>query len=250
MKRTVSEVAKLMGISVRTLHYYDEIGLLSPSEISPSGYRFYDAAALARLQQILFFKELEFPLSEIAALLSRPDYDQQFALRRRRALLQLQRQHLDTLLALVDETLDTQSKGEISMKQSEPVTAAQVEAQKQKYAAEAAERWGKTEAYAESRKKQASRTAAQEADIAAKADEIFAAFAALKGTDPAAPAAQALVKRWQDHITQYHYQCTKEILAGLGQMYTADARFAQNLDRFGSGNAQFISRAIEIYCAG
>ncbi|MCI2047965.1 MAG: MerR family transcriptional regulator [Faecalibacterium sp.] len=245
MKLSISETAKLLGVSVRTLHYYDEIGLLKPSELSEAGYRFYDAAALKKLQQIVFFRELEFPLSEIAALLSRPDYDPVPALARRRELLVLQRQHIDTLLALVDDTI---GGNEIMSKQNK-TTAADIEAAKKQYAAEAAERWGKTEAYRESEKRHAAYTDTQEAAIAEDANAIFAAFAAHMDQAPGAPEVQALVKRWQDHITKYHYTCTKEILAGLGQMYVGDARFTETLDRFGDGNARFMSEAIAAYCA-
>ena len=244
MKRSVSETAKLLGISVRTLHYYDAIGLCRPSEVSDAGYRYYDRDAIARLEQILFFRELEFPLSDIADLLARPDYDKTAALEKRRALLSLQREHIDTLLALVDETIG----GDQPMKQNKQTTAADIEAAKKQYSAEVAERWGKTDAYRESETRHAAYTTEKEVAIAEDANAIFAAFAAAMDQAPDAPAVQALVKRWQDHITKFHYNCTKEILSGLGQMYVADPRFTESLDAFGDGTARFMSEAIACYC--
>ena len=243
MERSVCETARLAGVSVRTLHYYDRIGLLRPSAVSAAGYRSYDDAALARLQQILFFRELGFPLKEIARILSHPDYDTQLALRRRRELLLLERQRLDAQLALVEQTL-----GGTDMKKP-IITAADVDAARRTYADEARQRWGTGAEYAESARRDAARTPALQDDMLADMDAIFAGFAALRGADPAGAEAQALVRRWQDHITRYHYPCSAEILACLGQMYTADARFTANLDRFGEGTARFMSEAIAAYCA-
>ncbi len=240
MRLSISETAKLMGISVRTLHYYDEIGLLKPSELSEAGYRYYDENALELLQQILFFRELEFPLKDIADILLRPDYDKRLAIRRHRELLLLKRQQLDALIALADESL-----GGKAMSSKEK--AVDLEEAKARYAAEAAERWGKTEAYQESQRRHAAYNSAQEEAIAREADEIFAAFAKAMDKDVSDPEVQALVARWQAHISAHHYPCSKEILAGLGQMYSCDERFQETLDRFGDGNAAFISKAIEYY---
>jgi DNA-binding transcriptional MerR regulator len=194
------------------------------------------------LQQILFYRELEFSLKEIAVILSRPDYDKTDALEKQRQLLLLKRRHLDELISLVEDTL-----GGVKMK-DQPMTAAEIEAVKKQYAAEAKERWGNTEAYAESQEKHASYSEKQELTIAEKADHIFTAFAARRDSDPSDPEVQKLVQKWQDHITKYHYQCTDDILVGLGQMYVADERFQGNIDRYGDGTAQLISEAIAFYC--
>jgi DNA-binding transcriptional MerR regulator len=242
MKRTVSEVARLTGISVRTLHYYDDIGLLKPAQITRAGYRYYDESSLETLNQILFFRELEFPLKEIRRMLTSPDYDKGLAMRRQRELLLLKRQHIDALLALADG----QVKGE-NMKHVERAAGALHDARKA-YAAEAKQKWGNTDAYQESEARHAGYSDKQEGDIAAEANEIFAAFAAIRTADPASQEAQALVQRWQEHISRWHYPCTKEILAGLGQMYVGDERFTANLDQFGAGTADFMSRSIACYC--
>lgn len=243
MRLQVSEMAKLCGVSVRTLHYYDEIGLLHPETAAGSGYRWYGAAEVSRMQQILFFRELDFPLKEIAAILSDPHYDRQQALERQKELLTMKRDRLDNLLRLLDREL----KGETTMSFQEFDTS-DIEAHREKYAAEVKERWGGTEAYRESEARTAQYTKedfdAQMQGIQA----IFARFAALRREDPAASEVQALVGEWQQFITDHYYNCTKEILAGLGQMYTADERFRENLDQNGKGTAEFMSRAIAIYC--
>ena len=242
MRLSVSEAAKRAGVSVRTLHYYDEIGLLKPSETTRAGYRFYDETAMASLQQILFYRELDVPLEQIGRILNAPDNDRTEALQKHRTLLLMKRQRLDDMLRLVDETI-----GGIAMYDERPKpTQADWEAVKEQYAQEAAERWGNTEAFLESREKHAKYTPEQEAQINAEMEEIFTAFGAC--TDPEGEEALALVKRWQAHITQYHYSCTDSILACLGQMYANDPRFVDNLDKYGPGTAQKMSDAIAAYC--
>lgn len=241
MKLSVSETAKLMEISVRTLHYYDEISLLSPSEISESGYRYYRDEAIDRLQQILFYRELEFSLKDIGDILSNPDYDKRRALKNHRELLVLKRKHIDELIELVDDTL-----GGNTMKK--PITADEIEEAKRKYSAETAEKWGKTDAYAKSSERHSSYSSDKEIRIAEEADSIFAEFAENMDKEPSSPEIQALVKKWRDHISKYHYPCSKKILAGLGKMYVCDERFTETLDRFADGNAKFMSDAIEFYC--
>ena len=240
MKLSVSEMAKLTGVSVRTLHYYDQIGLLRPETAADSGYRWYGEADVERMQQILFFRELDFPLKDIRTILSDPHYDKREALLRQRHLLQLKRERLDRLLDLLEANL----KGEQTMEFKE-FDVAELEDARRQYADEAKARWGHTEAWRESQDKAAS------ADLdgqTAGMNDIFRRAAALRTGDPAAPAAQALVKEWQDFISAHYYRCTKEIFAGLGEMYTADERFRKNLDRFGDGTAAFLSGAIAAYC--
>ena len=242
MRLSVSEAAKRAGVSVRTLRWYDEIGLLKPSETTPAGYRFYDETAMASLQQILFYRELDVPLEQIGRILNAPDNDRTEALQKHRTLLMMKRRRLDDMLRLVDETI-----GGIAMYDERPKpTQADWEAVKGQYAREAAERWGNTEAFLESREKHTDYTPEKEAQILAEQEEIFTAFG--KCADPKGAEAQALVKRWQAHITQYHYNCTDGILACLGQMYVNDPKFRENLDKYGPGTAQKMSDAISAYC--
>ena len=242
MRLSVSEAAKRAGVSVRTLRYYDEIGLLKPSEITPAGYRYYDGTAMASLQQILFYRELDVPLEQIGRILNASEHDRTEALQRHRTLLLMKRRRLDDMLRLVDETI-----GGVTMYDERPrPNQEDWEAVKEQYAREAAERWGNTEAFLESRERHARYTPEEEAQISAEMEEIFRAFGACG--DPAGDEARALVKRWQAHITKYHYNCTDGILACLGQMYVNDPRFRKNLDKYGPGTAQKISGAIAAYC--
>ena len=244
MRLSVSEMAKLCGVSVRTLHHYDHIGLLHPETAAESGYRWYGQADVARMQEILFFRELDFPLKEIAAILADPNYDRQAAMHQQKTLLTMKRDRLNGLLSLLEENL----KGEQNMSFSE-FDVSEIERCREKYAAEVKERWGDTEAYRESEAQAAKNSGQDWADQTEEMNDIFRGFAGLRGTAPASPAAKAQVKRWQDFITAHFYRCTDEVLAGLGQMYTADQRFCGNLDRFGAGTALFMSEAIAAYCA-
>lgn len=240
----IQEAARLTGVTERTLRYYDRIGLLRPSGMTEGGYRLYDEDALRRLQQILFFRELGFPLAQIREIMASPGYDMNEALRRHRLLLIAERDRLNGLIDLAERTL----KGENDMS-FDAFDRSGIDRQRDAYAEEARRRWGGTDAYAESEKKTAGYGKEQWAAIQQEADEIFAAFAALRGHAPDEPDVQALVARWQAHITRNYYACTKEILAGLGQKYTADERFMQNIDRAGAGTAQLMSDAIAAYCA-
>ena len=128
-------------------------------------------------------------------------------------------------------------------------TQEDIEAVKKKYAAEVRERWGNTDAYAESEKKSQNQTLDEQAKAADEAREIFDAFAEIINTPPEGDQAQGLVAAWQAHITKNYYACTKEILTCLGEMYTADERFTENIDQSGEGTAAFMSQAIKIYCS-
>lgn len=244
MKKSISEMAKLSGVSVRTLHYYDEIGLLAPSEvISETGYRYYDDNSLEKLQQILFYRELDFPLKEIAQIMNASDYNKEEALTRQRELLKLKRKRLDKLIGLLDANL----KGDTTMSFNEFDTT-EIDEAKAKYAEEVKERWGNTDAYAQSQKKTAHYTKEDWDRINGEREALQKQFAACIGEDPASDKVQELVRLWQKHITDYYYDCTKEILAGLGQMYVLDERFTKNTDKFGEGTAKFMNEAFGVYC--
>jgi len=249
MSYSIGALSRRSGVSIRTLRHYDAIGLLRPSTIAASGYRYYDDAAVERLWQILFYRELGFPLREIAAILASPGFDRTRALEEHRTLLTQKRAHIDGLIALVEQTLHQTEKGETIM-EFKPFDTSEIDALRDQYAEEAKARWGHTEAYRESTRRTAGYTKEDLARIQAEAGELFAAFAALVGTEPSDARVQALVGRWQAHISASYYACTDEILAGLGQMYVADERFTESLDQFGAGTARLMSEAIAIYCAG
>ena len=239
----VSEVAKLTGVTVRALHYYDQIGLLKPSRVTEAGYRLYSEADLEVLQQILFFRELDFPLNDIQEILSNPAFDREAALQNHRALLLQKRSRIDGLISLVDKTL----KGETDMSFKQ-FDASEIENNKKKYAEEARQRWGGTGAYAEYSQKAKDYDDPQWKLLNGEGAEILRQFAELRHQDPAGSEAQALVKTWQDFITANFYTCTKPILSCLGQMYIGDERFTQNIDKHGEGTALIMAAAIEIYC--
>ena len=240
----INDVAKLTGITVRTLHYYDEIGLLKPSKITDAGYRIYDEKNLETLQQILLFREMNFPLSEIKEIISNPKFDRIDALEKHKKLLIKKRQRLDNLINLVDNTI----KGENDMSFKE-FDMTEIEATKEKYAKEVKERYGKTDAYKEYEVKTKNSDKDKWNDVNTEANEIFKTFADNKDKAPESEEVQELVKRWQSHITKNYYNCTKEILASLGLMYVNDERFKENIDKCGEGTAEFMSKAIEVYCS-
>jgi DNA-binding transcriptional MerR regulator len=245
MKLHIREFAKLTGVSVRTLHFYDEIGLLKPSSVDEqNGYRFYDEYSLTRMQEILFYRELDFPLKEIRMILSSPDYDKQNALTEQKRLLTLKKERLERLIFALDGAM----KGEIV--NMNVFDNSEFEAKREEYAKEAKERWGDTAAYKESAEKAADYSADKWEQVSSAMDERIAEFADCKGKGfaPDSKEVQALAKKWQDFITENYYTCTEEILAGLAEMYVADDRFQKNIDRHGDGTAQFMSDAIKAYC--
>lgn len=243
MKYSIGALSRLSGVSVRALHYYDQIGLLHPSEVAESGYRYYEEDAVERLWQILFYRELDFPLRDIGAILASPDFDKARALEEHRALLLQKRERLDGLIGLVSNAL----KGEPTM-EFKPFDTSKIDELREQYASEAKARWGDSEAYKESARREARRTDSDRDEIQKESEEIFRAFAALTGADPSDERVQSLVRRWQAFITRHYYSCSNEILAGLGQMYLADERFQNNLDSFGAGTAKLMSDAIAVYC--
>ena len=233
----IKEFAQQIGVSVRTLHYYDEIGLLKPSEVdAQNGYRFYDERSLERMHEILFYRELDFSLKTIAQILSSPDYDKQQALTWQRKLLFAKKERLERLI----DALDSLEKGEVFMKPNN-----EYEDLKNKYAEEVRQRWGSTDAYKESQQRNTDFSQA-----ASLLDAVFEEFAELdrSGISPDNEAAKIQVEKLQRCITDNFYTCTNEILAGLGQMYAADVRFKNNIDKHGEGTAEFVSQCIKSYC--
>lgn len=240
--RTVHEVSKLTGVSVRTLHHYDAIGLLKPSRVTDAGYRLYDDTALGRLQNILLFRELQFSLKEIKAILDSPVFDPAEALAQQIRLLELRRKHLDKLISFAREL---QKKGGIAMNFS-----AFGNEEMDQYAAEVKERWGSTEAYAEYQRRSKEKSGRDAQETAGQLMELFAGMGTLRQLQPGEKAVQEKVGALQAFITAHYYTCTNEILSGLGQMYVKDERMKHSIDQAGGdGTAAFVSRAIEIYCS-
>ena len=241
MKMQIKDFAEFTGVSVRTLHYYDEIGLLKPAYTDEyNGYRFYDEDSLLRMQEILFYRELDFPLKSIIEILSSPDYNKEKALAEQKKLLILKKERLEKLISAIDGAV----KGKNIMKAFD-------NSEFEKYKDEVKEKWGKTQAYSEYTEKSKSYTKDSYNSMAEGMNLILAEFAsAMKnGYDTDSAETQGLVSKLQSHITENYYTCTKEILAGLGQMYVFDERFRRNIDKHSEGTAEYISKAINKYCS-
>lgn len=243
MRMQAKEFADFTGVSVRTLHYYDEIGLLKPAYVEGrTGYRYYDSTCLERMQEILFYKELDFPLKNICELLSSPGYDKQEALEQQKRLLVLKKERLERLI----DALDKAGKGEYVMTAFDNK---EYEETRRQYEKEAKERWGETDAYKEHQEKTKGYSKDKWQEANAGLDNILEEFAQCKasGATPDSKEALDLVKKLQNHITEQYYTCTDEILAGLGQMYVADERFRKNIDKHAEGTAEYVSEAIAKY---
>ena len=240
--KTVNEVSKLTGVSIRTLQYYDKIGLLHPSKYTEAGYRLYDDASLETLQQILLFRELEFPLKDIKEIIGSLDFDRSKALEQQIELLTLKKEHIENLIDL--------AKG-IKLLGVRKLNFDAFDTSKiDEYAAQAKASWGTTTAYKEFEEKSKGRTREEDKKIYQGMIDIFAEFGAIRNTDPASGDAQALVRKLRDYITAHMYTCTKEILSGLGKMYASGGDFTKNINSYGGeGTAEFASQAIEIYCS-
>lgn len=233
--RTVSQVSELTGVSVRTLHHYDSIGLLKPTHVTEAGYRLYDESALERLHAILLFRELDFPLKQIREILDTPGFDPVKALEKQIELLEEKRARLD---AVIRQAKRIKEKGTIEMKKDTFDT----------YAREAEARWGKTDAWKEYAKKSEGRSKESEQTLGDGLMDIFRRLGQLRQGDPGSQEAQALVKELQSYITAHYYTCTPQILKGLGQMYAAGGDFTENIDKSGGpGTAVFAQRAIGIF---
>lgn len=237
---TVNKVSKLTGVSVRTLQYYDKIGLLKPASYTESGYRLYDDTALETLQQILLFRELEFSLKEIKKILSGADFDRNKALEQQITLLTMKKEHLENLILFAR---GIQMLGVTTMDFSVFDTKKMDE-----YAKRAKEQWGNTKEYKEMRQKVENRSQEEEMAVEMEFMKLFQDFGKLRGQKPESAKVQEHVRKLQDYITQNFYHCTDEILLGLGRMYAGGGEFTANIDQAGgTGTAEFAAEAIEIY---
>lgn len=238
---TVHEVSQLTGVSIRTLHYYDKIGLLHPAGKTESGYRLYEESDLERLQQILLFRELQFPLKDIKKILSSPDFDRNRALEQQIQLLELQKEHLENLITLARGIYMTGVK-------NLDFTAFDTK-KLDEYSKEAKARWGKTDAWKEFEEKSKDRTEKEQQDINVEFMQIFVEFGKMLDRNPEDTVVQQQVQKLKNYITEHFYTCTNQILRGLGQMYAGGGSMTENIDKTaGAGTAQFSANAIEIFC--
>lgn len=248
-KMTVHEIANHTGITIRTLHYYDEIGLLRPSIVTGANYRIYSEYDLDKLEQILFYREIGFSLKEIKVLLDAPVHTRQEALQHHLELLDLKKKHLDELIELVKETLSGKREHPFSV-----ISSAELLKQQQTYRDETIERWGSTPEYREfshlySKKNQEER-GTQWNDFLTYSQDFFERLAEYESESPVADAVQTSISEWQDYLSEHFYHCTNEMLLNLGILYEFDERFSAYINRFGSEHlASFFNSAIKAYCA-
>jgi MerR family transcriptional regulator, thiopeptide resistance regulator len=245
MTYTVKHLSALAGVSPRTLHYYDEIGLLKPASYGENGYRYYDETALLRLQQILFFKELEFPLEDIRDILNRPEFDMLHALQAHKTALQEKAARLKRLIDTVDTTI-LHLKGKTDMNDQQYFEGFSEEKQKQ-YAEEIRQRYG-NRAF-EGVTDWNSYTPQQKAAIKAESEAIYRDLAANMDKDPASPEVQQIIARWHQHL-RYFYEPTIERLLGLPDLYIEHPDFQATFNRIRPGIPEYMKKAVTVYCQG
>jgi DNA-binding transcriptional MerR regulator len=238
----VREVADLVGISVRTLHYYDEIGLLIPEEITESGYRVYSEKNLETLQQILFYKELGFSLKKIQEIFNSPLFDRKEALEEQYAMLLEKRRRLDKIIRTIEKTIQ-HSKGEIKMTTKEKFEG--FDFSHNPYEKEARERWGDS-AVDEFNAKIAKFSEFEKKAFTEKFNAIFRNLAAIRHLPPDSKEAQAGIKEWYVVLNEMG-NYSLEAFKNLGQMYVDDVRFTESIDEFGQGLAKFMRDAMAVY---
>ena len=244
---TVGEVARLSGVTVRTLHHYHELGLVVPDGRSEAGYRRYGHGAVERLQEVLFFRELGFALEEIKRIVDQPSYHRVSALSRQRELLEAKAKRLQHKIEAIDHSIEAQEGGNIMSHKDMLEVFTDIDPEEhERNQQEAKERWGETDAYKQSARRTSQYTKADWQRIKEEMDAIYRDFVSLMdaGSPADGPEAAAVVERHRAHISQCYYDCSPEIHAGLGQMYVADPRFTENIDKAGEGLAAYMSAAI------
>lgn len=239
--KTVTEISRQTGVSIRTLHHYDAIGLLKPTSVTHAGYRLYDEDALERLFLIIIYKELGFPLKKIGEILDAPDFDRTCILEEQIRLLEEKREQIQNRICLARGLHLTgvkfmDSKGFDYKKIDE-------------YGAQAKAMWGKTDAYKEFEQKTQGRSKEKTAALGAEMMALMAKAGSLMEYAPESEIVQAWVKELQDFITANYYTCTKPILQSLGEMYAGGGSMTENIDKAGGyGTGAFAKAAIDIFC--
>ena len=238
--KTVKEVSKLTGVSVRTLHHYDAIGLLKPSQITDAGYRLYDDAAIEKLSMILVFRELGLSLKEIGDILHAPDFDRNRILEKQIALMQDRVGKLQNRIALAK---GIRTVG-VKYMDFEGFDSQKID----EYSVQAKALYGKTDAYKEFQQKSKNRTKEQEKGLGAQVMDFFARLGQMRPCAPDCEEAQAWAKELQDFFTAHYYNCTPQILASLAESYAGGGSMTENIDKAGgAGTGTFAKEVIDIY---
>ncbi len=245
MTYTVHQLSKLANISIRTLHYYDEINLLKPSFVKPNGYRCYEEKELIKLQQILFFRELDFSLEQMKAMFASPAFNPVEALRDQAKLLSIKKTRLDGLLNTIHNTIKSMKK--IRKINVETLYDAFNKNELEKYKEEARQKWGHTDAYKQSIARTKNWTKIDYDRVKSENEKLIRALIKAMPQGIESVEVQKLVALHHQGISQF-YDCSYEMYRNLGKMYVEDPRFTANYDKFKPGLAEFLYRAIEYYC--
>ncbi|RPF53237.1 MerR family transcriptional regulator [Aquisalibacillus elongatus] len=245
----VKDVSEITGVSVRTLHHYDKIGLLKPNRVNENGYRLYNDNHLNQLQQILFFKELDFSLQQIKEIMLDDDFDEAEALINHRELLEKRKHRLEQLIQTIDETYNSLKEDQQMSKKKmfEGFNMGDIREHENKYKDEVKEKYGHTDAYKQSQERTAKYTEQDWKTIQEKSNSIYSRLAELMEHDPSHNDVQNVIGEWHSLINDYFYECPREMFKGLGDMYVSDERFTKNIDQYGQGLAKFMRDAMYIY---
>ncbi len=235
----INKVSQLTGVTIRTLQYYDKINLLKPSRTKESNYRQYTKKDLELLQQILFYKELDYTLTEIKEIIYNPNFDIQVSLQNQKKLLQLKQSRLTRLINSIDNTLKGENNMSFNQFNTEDID---------KYKDEVKEKYENTEAYKEFQQKTSNYSTNDWSNIKNETSEILKKFSNINNLSPDSEEAKKLVEQWKNYISTNFYECTNDILLSLADMYISDERFKINLDKYGEDTATFMSNAIKQYC--
>ena len=240
--KTVKEVSRIAGISVRTLHHYDAIGLLKPSRVSDAGYRLYDEKALERLHMILIFRELGLSLKEIGSLLDSPDFDRNRMLETQIKMMQEKIDHLQNRISFA-KGIQSIGVDHMNFKEFDPKKP-------DDYSAQAKALYGKTDAYKEYAKKAQSRTKEQEKELGSQIMDFFVRLGQMRPMEPACEAARSWAKELQSFISEHYYTCTPQIFGCLAESYADGGAMNDNIDRAGGpGTGIFAKQVIAAYLA-
>ncbi len=245
MQYTVNELAKLSGVSVRTLHYYDEIGLLKPAVIAVNGYRYYGQKEIVQLQQILFYRELDFSLEDIKKIILSSKFNRVAAFKDQRKLLLLKKERLENIIKTIDTEVQNLEGGENMT--NDDMFGSLSDKQLKEHAEEAKRRWGDTEAYKQSVERTKNWTKEDYKRVEKESKELTSSIAKVmkKGTE--SPEVQTLIEKHYQSINQF-YDCPLEMYKNLGEMYITDPRFTAYYEKFAPGLAKFMKDAIAYYC--
>lgn len=243
MKMKVKEVAEIVGISVRTLHYYDQIGLLSPKRITESGYRLYSEEDLEILQQILFFKELDFTLKDIKSIIYSPLFNRQEALILQRRMLVEKRDKFNQMIDTIDQTIKHIS-GKTNLSNKEKFAGISI--QYSQFEDEARRRWG-NQSVDEVNTKIKTLSVYEQIDLSNRWDMIFGKLASLRNKSADSKEVQITIKEWHDFLNENFSTYSYEAFRGLGQLYRSDNRFSEYIDQYGEGLVKLMSQAMQVY---